>query len=313
MKKVAIRLMVMSLTFALVFTSCRNKEDADPAVSNAEMEETKTHSADNDDATANLDDAMDIVNTDLSGVSGARVEGTEACGYTANYSAFSTVSGTNQKTIIYTFDKNSTCSSRSRQGTITVTLVQGNYFREQGAVYNLVFEGYGVTYNGKMMTLTGTQTVTNVTGGLPRSRFVDGSIVTHKVSGNMELAFDGFEGTRNWQINREITWANTAGILSFSISSDNSVDELNNVSVWGTNRFGNKFYTQITTPIVANSNCGWYRPTSGTRVHILKDADESIKFTVTVTNNLGANLCGNGYSVTTTNKRGRTREVTVTY
>ncbi len=308
MKRLIMTFTCASLIAALVITSCRNKEDLTPDVSDSEMSVTSTQASDNENVTSSIDDALNNINASLNTNAGAR---TEACGYTVNYSGYSTVSGSNQKTVVFTFQKLDNCGNgRYREGTITVTLITGNHFSDEGAVYTVAFDGYGVTYNGNKVMLSGTQTVTNTTGGLPESGTV---MVKHTVTGEMHLTFNNSNTSRDWQINREITWTYSDGVLSYSITSNNTVEGYTNTSVWGTNRFGNKFYTQILSPISANSSCGWYRPTSGERKHTLEDTDGSVLFTANAKVNTGSDGCGNGFTITTINKRGKTRTLTVTY
>jgi hypothetical protein len=319
MKKLSISLMTLSIAALLAMNACRNKEDAEPGLTDAELNTTSTQASDNDNVSSNIDDAFDKVNTDLAATEpGARMEVDAAyCGFTVNRSNYnSTLAGTSQKTIVYTFN-NTLCDGRTRTGTVTATLLSGNFFKDQGATYKLVFAGFGVTRNGETATLSGTQTVTNVSGGLPRfviTRPSEFSIVTHKVTGDMTLTFSDAMLPRNWSIDRELTWANNAGVLSYTVNSTRSVNGYSNVVSTGTNRAGYTFYTQILSPISANSTCGWYRPTGGQRKHTLTDTtDGSVVFTSDAVINTGSDGCGIGFTITTTNKKGKVRSLTVTY
>lgn len=316
MKKISVQLLTLSIATIFAMNACRNKEDAEPNISDSDMKVNSAQVSDNDNVTSSVDDVLDKVNSDIAGTNGnARLEET-TCGFTVNRSNYNaTLSGISQKTIVYTFN-NQLCDGRTRTGTVTATLVSGNYFKDEGAVYNLVFDGYAVTAKGETATLTGTQTVTNVSGGLPRfliTRPNEFSSVTHKITGNMQLKFSDAIGTRNWSIDREITWANSNGVLSYTLSSNRTVDGYSNVSSTGTNRLGYTFYTQIVSPITANSSCGWYRPTGGERKHTLVDTDGSTVFTSQAVINVGTDGCGTGFTLTTTNKRGKVRTITVTY
>lgn len=312
----------VNTTFAALFgmliaTSCREKQEIEPAVSDNDMVLSTTQTDDADNTTSILDDALDNVNENLANISnGSRVEGESTCGYTVSYALYNTISGSNQKTVVFTYDGTSSCNLRTRKGSITATLTKGNFFSDLGAEYNIVFEGFGSTYRGKTFTLNGTQTVKNITGGLPRyvvfrpNQFTK---VEHEVSGEMSLKFDESETARTWSVSRVISWENQSGLLSYTIKGAGSQDGYDNLSLWGINRNGNRFYTQITTPISANSSCGWYRPTSGSRLHTVKDTDGSNMLVIEATLNTGSDGCGNGYTITATNKNGRSRSRTVTY
>ena len=79
---------------------------------------------------------------------------------------------------------------------------------------------------------------------------------------NLSVNFNG-AGTANYNINRKFTytWANS--VLTCSGEGIGSSGGLSNLENYGTTRDGDGFTSQVTTPIVWNSTCGWGAPLSG--------------------------------------------------
>lgn len=319
MKNYVFKLVYLFTIGNLLVVACRQKDDLrdpSPGISDSEISASSTFTSDHEDVSGAIDEAINNINESLVNNIGGRISNELSCGYTVDYSGYSTVSGSNQKTIVFNYEGTS-CANIKREGTITVRLISGNLFRDKDAVYNVNFEGYRTTKGGRTMTITGTHTVTNITGGLAKSVLLNPSaypIVTHKITGNMQITFDTSKGgVRTWQLNRLVSWANTSGVLSMTVSGNENVDGFDNVSIWGTNRFGNKFYTQIIGPIIVTSSCGWYRPVSGERKHTLQDSDGNLFRTINAKVITGADGCGTGILVTATNKNGLTRTRTINY
>jgi hypothetical protein len=94
---------------------------------------------------------------------------------------------------------------------------------------------------------------------------------------------------RTWQVARKRTFTNTSGQLGLKVEGDTAVGGYSNVVVWGVNRRGTAFYTQLTTPLTFNSQCT-SRPVSGIKVH------NGLVKSISVT--FGVDESGNPYSGT---------------
>lgn len=309
---------ILGVAFLILqFSSCnRDKEEVAAELSSSELNAASVTSADEDNTSSNIDNALDDANNELSSLlSGGRVEEAFACGYSVDRTRFSTITGSN-KTIVIEYDGKSTCNARSRKGKVTITLAKGDNFADKDAEYTAVFEGFGTTYRGETMTINGTQTVVNVSGGLPRftiTRPNQYPSVKHKVTGTMKVTFGDDASERNWNVYRILEWTNKSGVVGYSISSDQSADGYSNVVASGTNRLGNKFYTQLTQAITGNSACGRFRPATGQRIHTVLDAEGNVLVTMNHTITTGADGCGAGYTIEAKNKNGKSRNINVTY
>lgn len=189
-----------------------------------------------------------------------------------------------QKKIVITYNGLSGDGLRMRTGTVILQLITGSKWSDAGAVLRLEAQNLKVTRvsNGKSVVINGVHFITNVTGG---RAYVSNNVI-HKVRGNTEVSFDN--GTmRTWQVARKRTFTNNNGLLGLTVEGDTAVGGYNNVVVWGTNRRGNAFYSQITSPIAFKSLCS-SRPVSGVKVH------NGLTKAITVT--LGVDESGNPYT-----------------
>jgi hypothetical protein len=129
----------------------------------------------------------------------------------------------------------------------------------------------------KSITLNGTKTLQNVNGG---HRWQVGTIIdsyVEKVSGSMQASFDN--GTsRTWNVARQLTYTGTPAQLLLTIDGFGSAGEYQNLVVWGTNRQGEQFYTQITQSVVHRQVCEW-NPVSGIKIHQIPSDNKSATIT----------------------------------
>src|SRR5579875_3816753 len=171
-----------------------------------------------------------------------------------------------QKKITITYNGNNCPGTRTRTGVVTIALTSGNYWRSEGAVLTITYQNLKITKlaDNKSITINGSQTITNVSGG----RLIDlptrGSI-THTInSSNMSITFD--DGTqRTWQIAKKRVFTYSNGIV-ITTTGTHTEGSSNNISEWGTNRFGHSFTTSITQPLVVRQDCN-LRLTSGQVQH----------------------------------------------
>jgi hypothetical protein len=312
MKRIILYAASLLIAGTFLLSSCKKKEDITPdntstdvTASDATVSSTSTN--DNNNVDGDIDDVMSDISTQIDG--SARIDAESACGIQS-----ATITGENKKVKI-TYDGTYCLAARaSRSGTVIVTLTKGNDFSEKDAQYTVEYQGYVVTQGGKTLTLTGTHTVINVSGGLPRYVITKPLLYTSVellVTGTMKLTFDTTSISRDWFVSRKITYGNSNDILSLTISGTGIAGGYTDLVTWGTNRFGDQFYNRITTPIVSNSTCGFRYPIAGERVHILLLADGAITNTVAVT--VGSDGCGNGVKVKIKNKNGKEKDITITF
>ncbi|HVW61202.1 MAG TPA: hypothetical protein VHC48_14225 [Puia sp.] len=184
-----------------------------------------------------------------------------------------------------TYNGTNCAGNRKRTGTVVVSWAAGTHWRDKNAVVNVSIQNLKITrvWDNKSITLNGTHTYTNVSGGSLLDLAL-GKIesVTHTVtSDDMSITFDN-GAKRTWHVARQRVYTvvnQNAVITTTGLHTDGNNT---GISEWGTNRWGNDFVTQITQALVIDQACSW-RLTQG-EVKIIRPA-----VTTTITFGLDAN------------------------
>jgi hypothetical protein len=188
----------------------------------------------------------------------------------------------NPKTITITYNGTNCWGNRTRTGTVVLSMPSGTYWEQQGATVTVSIQSLVITRlsDAKTITLNGTRTFTNVSGGSLIKLPVLQSI-THTVMDSLSITFSD-SATRVWQVakQRVFTYNNGIVITTTGIHSDGTNT---NVAEWGVNRFGISFESLITVPKVIQQSCD-FRLTSGQNEILRSD-----KITTTVTYGLDVN------------------------
>ena len=132
--------------------------------------------------------------------------------------------------------------------------------------------------NNKTITINSVKVHRNMTGGVIWQLGGSATQIIHRTWGHAEVTFqDGT--TKTWNDARQKTYT---GIppqnLILTIDGFGSADGFNNLVVWGVNRQGNNFYTQIVEPVVHRQVCDW-DPCSGVKKHTMPDVSKSATLT----------------------------------
>jgi len=172
----------------------------------------------------------------------------------------------NPRTITITYNGSNCFGGRTRTGVIVISMAPGVRWKNAAAVLNVSFQNLKITrvVDNKSITINGTQTYTNVSGGL-LVNLPTLNTITHTItSSNMSVTFDN-NSQRNWQVARQrvFTYNNGIVVTSTGTRSDGGVT---GIAEWGTNRFGNSFTTVITQPLVIRQDCN-FRLVSGKVTH----------------------------------------------
>ncbi len=313
---------ILMLSAAAIISSCNKNRDT---TTTPDDTATQTQNA-SDEARVNneLENATGDANTALSSTSSVsgRLSGMEGtlslpCDVKLRVDSVNGI-------LTLTYDDTVYCNGVNwRSGTIQIQLLNykaGWKWRTPGATVQLTFNNYMVKRHSdsKTITFNGTKTIENVNGGLLRDLPSPDSTIVHKIrANNLTITFD--DGTqRKWSVARTKTWRYMSSLQAYqiSVSGDTTFGGLHNVVMWGTTRLNSSFNLQFTSPIVSNSVCGWYRPTSG--VAVLSGISNSISETFGVNQDgtayTGSTACGAyGYKFNWTNAAGAARQVVLPY
>lgn len=256
-------LMLVGFT-TLFFTSCKKTSNTINAVDFAE--ESVAHSDDQSVFSNETDALANDFNTILDNYSA--FNGREANTLALPCDATVTVDSiSNPRRITITYNGSNCVPFRTRTGSIVITMPSNMRWRDSGAVITVNVQNVKITRTGtnRSITINGTKTIKNITGGLVRQVNAGGVTVIHEIrSNNMSVRFAD-STSRTWQIARRrgFTFNNGLVITTRGIAT---VDGISEVAEWGSNRYGNDFVTSITEPLIVRQSCG-FRLTSGQVKH----------------------------------------------
>jgi hypothetical protein len=261
---------IFSLSF--LFTSCQ--KDSTPA--NDYTTETSAHSDDQSRFSNEVDAVANDADVTLETTPGFYGRGEQVqsliCDATIVVDTLS-----NPRTITITYNGTNCLGNRTRTGVVVLSMAQGVRWKNAGAVLNVSFQNLKITRlsDNKSITINGTQTYTNVSGGLLINLPASGTITHTITSNNMSVTFDN-AAQRNWQVARQRVFTYNNGIV-ISTTGTHTEGGVSGIAEWGTNRFGNAFTTVITQPIIHRQDCS-FRLVSGKVAHATNLFNANVTF-----------------------------------
>ncbi|MDX2174467.1 MAG: hypothetical protein SFY56_15295 [Bacteroidota bacterium] len=318
--KLIYALCALMLTTALVFTGCKKKkafknEDGQASTDNRTVQ-TENDNATNDVNTVVGDNALLHGRTSSSAGTNALHS---ALGITAVDYSIDT-NGAHSGTIKINYN-GTTVNNRTRTGSIKLTILDystGKRWKQAGCVLKVDYLGYKVTRasDGKSVELNGSQNIKNETGGTWWELLIlktQPSLATSVTGSDLNVKFDG-DKTAIYNINRKFTYTLPGGILTCTGEGIGSSDGLSSLENYGTTRDGDKFTSQVSTPIVWNWTCGWWAPVQGAVDIKVAEKDFSLKVTFSVNSSgdvvtAGPNACPYGWKVEWTHKKKTNKKV----
>ena len=276
----------------LLFVACKKSSSTDS--SNTSSADLQTQSDDQTRVSNENDAVTNDVNTTMSAQATVTGSGTPTRGDVQTAGAYGveslicdasvTVDTSNSTRVITITYNGANCSlTRTRTGVVTISIPAGVKWSDKGAVVTVNIQNLKITRlsDSKSITINGTHTYTNVSGG-SLANLPNLTSITHTVtSDNMTITFDN-GSQRSWSIARQRVYTYSGGVVvtETGLHTDGSTT---GITEWGTNRFGNSFETVITTPVVLTQSCSW-RLTSGV-IEVIRPA-------VTLTVTLGLDSTG---------------------
>jgi hypothetical protein len=264
-----------SLLFVVAFTgilaSC-NKSNSNSSNSPTSSSDLQTNSDDETRVSTETDAAFDDVNTAMTvqyNVTGAALgrqvmhtvlDGPGSGDSTAICDAVITLDTANgDRQITITYNGTNCALDRTRTGSVVITWPEGQLWRDSGAVVTVQFNNLAITRlsDNKTITLNGTHTYTNVSGGslitLPND---PGASITHTItSSNMQITFDN-GAQRTWNVARQRVFTYNGGYV-ITTTGLQTVGSTTGISEWGTDRFGLAFQVAIVQARVITEACSW--------------------------------------------------------
>lgn len=269
-------LMLAGISGTLFFTSCK-KSNTDSDSNIDENQKVTVHTDDQSRFSGDMDAVVNDENTAIESTAAFSGRGTEIATTLCNANVTLDSSGGNRTlTIVYSGGQ---CvgTNRKIEGTVTLSIPLSQHFADEGAVVTATYSNLKITRvsDNKSMTFNGSHTLTNVTGGRLFQLSSLGTIIHDLNSSGMQVTFDD-GSTRTWMVSRRRTYTYDAGIV-LTVTGTHTEGTTQNVSEWGTTRFGTAFVTAISQPVVVKQNCD-FRVVSGQVSHTRMIAEVVVTF-----------------------------------
>jgi hypothetical protein len=251
--------LILITAAGLSLTGCQKEKQKDNSSDSSSLQQLSQDDKDVENAS---DEAMNDVNTLLSG---GQLKSTNFIPCDAVVDSSIIVNDTITYYITYT---GVDCHIKfTRTGKVEVKKKVGTHWHDAGATVIVTFNNLKITRksNGKSIIINGTKTFQNVTGGFIWQLGSEYTSIVHKTWGFVNVTFDD-NTTRTWNVARQKTFTGTLGQLNMTVDGFGAEGSYYNLVVWGINRNGENFYTQITQSVVFKETCGW-DPCSGIKIH----------------------------------------------
>jgi hypothetical protein len=266
---------------------------------NTSTTQMQTQADDETQVSTELNNAEDDVNNSLnasatfSGVSTTGVSnGIETAGggagvvidYSICDATVTTDTANGLRQLVITYNGANCWGNRIRTGVVTISIPVGVRWRDTGAVVTVNIANLKIVRvrDGKTITINGTYTFTNVTGGLLRDLATLGTI-THTIAADSVTIEFADSATRTWSVAKQRQFTYNDGVVE-TTTGTHSDGTNTDVAIWGTNRYGNSFEQLIVQPMVIAQSCDW-QLTSG--------ETETIRPAVTMNITYGLDSSGN--------------------
>jgi hypothetical protein len=252
--------------FALIFGLAACKKDASNNGTINNNDEMAAQSDDESQFTSEIDASANDANIAMESSSAFTGRFTGVQGVICDGSVAMDINS-DPRTITITYDGTNCHGGRTRTGSIVISMPQGVQWKNAGAAVTVTFQNLKITRvsDSKSITINGSQTYTNVSGGLLINLPVSGGTITHSItSSGLTITFSN-GSQRSWNVSKQRAFTYDNGLV---ITTTGTHVDGNNTGIaeWGTNRFGRVFTTSIDQPLVVRQDCD-FRLTGGEVKH----------------------------------------------
>ncbi len=236
-------------------TSCK-KNTSTTTQTTANTTSIQNQSNDETAVTTASDDALNDVNNVLGGNQGT-FKSTESLPCNATLDSTTAIHDT--ITYYITYNGLNCDGNIFRTGQIDIKKHVHTEWHKAGATITYIYINYHVyhvLHPDKAITINGSRTYENVSGGL---LFMLGNTldsIIHKEWGSMTITFEN-NTTRSWSIARQLKYTRFDHKLILTTNGYGSGDGYDHLVMWGVNRDGEQFYDQILVPNVFKQKCEW--------------------------------------------------------
>ena len=250
--------LILITTAGLSLTGCQKEKQKDNSPDSSSLQQL---SQDDNFAENVNDEAMNDVNALLSG--GGNLKSTNFWPCNATIDSTAVVNDT--ITFYITYDGYSCNGKLLRTGKIEIKKKVGTKWHDAGATVIVTYINLQITRvsNGKSITINGTRTFQNVTGGVLWQLGNQYTSIVHKIWGTMVVTFDN-DSTRSWNIARQRTFTGTMGQLLMTVDGFGTEGNFNNLVV------GESTGMEKTFTLRSRNRSSSGKPVAGIRFQVLK-------------------------------------------
>lgn len=267
----SIALMLIAV-LGLTLSGCKKDKTEDPVADSSSLQQLS-----NDET--NLDAVTDETLNDVEAIlSQPGLKSTEALPCNATIDSTAVINDT--ITIYITYNGLNCSGTRYRTGQVEIRRPYGVPWFVQGTTVRIKHINFTITRvsTGKSITLNSVKFLKNVSGGGVWQLGNQAQAIVHRVWGHVNITFDD-NTTKEWNVARQKTYT---GVFPQNIVLTNigfgTQGDMTNLVVWGVNRQGEQFYTQILEPVVIRQVCGW-DPVLGIKKHSIPGDNKSATLT----------------------------------
>ena len=312
MKKQISYVVLATLSVGLFFSSCKKTENPATVDNILEIEQQADDYArfafETDASTNDANVAIE----NIGGSYGGDTPLTPQLPFTCDATIAVDTASTPRK-ITITYNGSNCKGNRTRAGVVIISFDADFRWVKPNTTYNIKYQNLKITRksDNKAITINGTKTLTNLSGGRLRNLATRLNPIVHQVtSASMNVTFN--DGTqRNWQIAKRHTFTYNNGIV---ISTTGISNLGGGISEWGANRNNNNFTSAILEPLVIKQSCD-FRLFSGTVKHTVSNINTTIMYGLDASGN-PVTTCPGGpfyYKVTWTGPNGNAYSHIATY
>jgi len=277
-------LLLASITFcmAIIFNACKKDNSAASSLTTQTTQLT-TQAADQAQVSTEVDAVNNDADASLESSTAFSGRGQQVQGLICDATVVIDTTS-NPRTITITYNGTNCLNNRTRTGVVIISIPQGIHWKDAGAAVTFTFQNLKITrlLDNKSITINGSQTYTNVSGGLLINLATLGTITHTITSSGMAITFDN-GSQRSWQVAKQRVFTYNNGVV-ITTTGTYSNGTTSGISEWGINRYGNAFTTAITQPMVIRQDCS-FRITSGQVVHTRPADTSTVTFGLDATGN----------------------------
>jgi hypothetical protein len=266
-------LFFLTLSLLIGFAACKK----DSSSNNNSNDQLATHSDDQEQMASEVDAVANDADITLESSTSFTGRYTGAHGVICDATVVVNTSG-DPKTITITYNGTNCFGNRTRTGAVVISMPANTQWKNAGAAITVTYQNLKITRvrDNKSITINGSQTYTNVSGGLLINLATLGSITHSITSSGLTITFDN-GSQRSWQVAKQRVFAFTNNSVVITTTGTHTDGTNTGIAEWGTNRFGGTFATSILEPLVVRQDCD-FRLTSGKVKHTTGDASATATF-----------------------------------